>query len=153
MERPLRTCVVGVITDANGKLLVGERANLNDCWQFPQGGVEPGESLIDALYRELGEEIGCSDIEVIKTGDRVIDYLFPADLQSRITKHYSGQSQTWYLARLVAGASPDLAKSDGEFQKLAWMSIPEVLAIIIDWKRPAYIEGLQLLGLISGEQN
>jgi putative (di)nucleoside polyphosphate hydrolase len=143
----LRKCVVGVIANGDGTYLVGERAGLPGTWQFPQGGIEVGESPQQALGRELMEEIGCGEVEIIRSSKTPVDYIFPPDLRSRITKTYAGQSQTWFLVRFKAGAVPDLAKSDGEFQQLTWLKLSDIVSGIVDWKRVAYIDGLTQLGV------
>lgn len=53
-----RPNVAGILRDRNGKILVGERLKTRGAWQFPQGGVDEGESPREALHRELEEEIG-----------------------------------------------------------------------------------------------
>jgi 8-oxo-dGTP diphosphatase len=55
--------VVAALITRNSKLLVCQRKR-NDThplqWEFPGGKVEPGESLAEALTRELREELGVS---------------------------------------------------------------------------------------------
>ena len=49
---------VGIIlANAENKLLLGGRAGSRG-WQFPQGGMLEGEDPVDAMFRELREEIG-----------------------------------------------------------------------------------------------
>jgi 8-oxo-dGTP pyrophosphatase MutT (NUDIX family) len=47
-----------VIANDDGRLLWARRVGGRDAWQFPQGGIQEGESAEDALYRELLEEGG-----------------------------------------------------------------------------------------------
>jgi ADP-ribose pyrophosphatase YjhB (NUDIX family) len=54
--------VTAVITDESGALLLIHRTD-NDLWALPGGGVDPGESVSDAVVREVQEETGL-DIEV-----------------------------------------------------------------------------------------
>jgi 8-oxo-dGTP pyrophosphatase MutT (NUDIX family) len=58
---PMRTIVNGLLV-RDGTLLMMKRAPHRraypDCWSFPGGHVEAGESDVDALKRELAEEIG-----------------------------------------------------------------------------------------------
>ena len=48
-----RPNVAAIMQRTDGKILVAERADVQDAWQFPQGGVDPGEDLLAALYREV----------------------------------------------------------------------------------------------------
>ena len=57
----LITVAVGILTDDEGRVLVTRRAasaHQGGLWEFPGGKVESGESVIDALARELKEELG-----------------------------------------------------------------------------------------------
>ena len=52
---------VGVLVDNEGRVLVSKRAadaHQGGLWEFPGGKVEAAESVVDALRRELGEELG-----------------------------------------------------------------------------------------------
>ena len=50
---------------AETKLFIGLRSDMKDVWQFPQGGIDEDESPKDALFRELDEEIGTDNIEIV----------------------------------------------------------------------------------------
>jgi 8-oxo-dGTP diphosphatase len=57
----VRVEVVAAIVRRNGKILITRRldhAHLGGLWEFPGGKVEPGESLEEALLREIREELG-----------------------------------------------------------------------------------------------
>lgn len=56
-----KTVVGAVITDADGKVLLLHRPAddyLGGLWELPSGGVDDGETLIEALRREVAEETG-----------------------------------------------------------------------------------------------
>ena len=55
--------------DKNSGFLTGG-GQLKWNWQFPQGGVNEGESEEEALFRELKEEIGTRDVEIIRSEER-----------------------------------------------------------------------------------
>ncbi len=54
----LRWGIIAVIIDESGKVLLFERSDRLDSWQFPQGGIKSGETPEQALFRELEEEVG-----------------------------------------------------------------------------------------------
>lgn len=147
MGKPYRRCVVAVVTDEKGRFLVGERARQPGAWQFPQGGVEAKETLREGLLRELEEEVGCGAVEILREGNADVAYDFPPDLDVPIAAHFRGQTQRWFLVRFAPGKGPQLEKSDGEFQAVQWITLDEVMPLIVPFKREAYREGLKSLGL------
>ena len=62
--------------DKNSGFLTGG-GQLKWNWQFPQGGVNAGESEEEALFRELKEEIGTGDVKIIRVGEKRIRYHYP----------------------------------------------------------------------------
>lgn len=83
-----KTVVGAVIADPNGHVLLLRRTAddyLGGLWELPSGGVDPGESLIEALRREVAEETGL-------TVAAVVDYLCHFDYRSgsgRTTRQYN----------------------------------------------------------------
>jgi putative (di)nucleoside polyphosphate hydrolase len=132
-----RSNVAALMIDANGNLLICERSNLPGAWQFPQGGVDPGEQIEQALYREIREEIGLSkehyDILRRKDGYR---YLYPEDVRSKkIQKHGNhGQEQTYFLCKLKPNAPEiNVNQSPREFRSYRWIQPNE---FDLDWLPP-----------------
>ena len=63
MREISREIVCAVIRSGDGKILLGQKAKgggavYSDCWHIPGGGVEAGETHLQALTRELSEEVG-----------------------------------------------------------------------------------------------
>src|SRR5580700_4067658 len=69
--------VRGLVVDADRKVLLVSHTYVAG-WQFPGGGVEPGETLVEALARELIEE---ANIEIL--GPPVLHGIFYAATESR----------------------------------------------------------------------
>jgi len=96
---------VGImLTNECGQLLWARRIGGRNGWQFPQGGINTGESAEDALYRELHEEIGLRPRSVKELG-RTRGWL-----RYRLPKRYIrqgqspvsiGQKQKWFLLQLL----------------------------------------------------
>jgi putative (di)nucleoside polyphosphate hydrolase len=145
MSLEYRSCVVGVFVNEKNQVLAGERADAPGAWQLPQGGVDPGESVLQAIYREMKEELGCDAFEVVDQGSREIKYRFPEGLKAKVAKRYCGQSTTWFKLKFKKGAAPDLAKADGELKSTKWVDAAELSSGIIEWKRTAYLEGFRAL--------
>jgi len=114
-----RQNVAALIVNTKGRLLICERKGQDGAWQFPQGGVDTGESHEDALRREVWEEVGYRPEHysvVEKRGG--YRYLYP----DYSKKKYDGQDQTYYLLRLHQYApEPDLMKKNEEFQAYSWI--------------------------------
>ena len=84
---PLRTGVGVIVINKDNKVFVGKRKdNPVDKWQMPQGGVDKGEELVDAMRRELKEETSIKNIEIIKEIDGWLDYELPKNLLGKIWK-------------------------------------------------------------------
>ena len=152
MNLEMRLGVVGVFQNDEGLVLVGERRREMNSWQFPQGGVDAGETADQAVNREMREELGCDKFEIVKKSENMISYDFPTDLNSRIAKQFRGQSQYWYLLNFKDGDGPDLSKADHEFRAFRWLSVESAVKSVIPWKREAYIKGLKILGLLNEER-
>src|SRR5579872_5536672 len=94
---------VGIIlmNDA-GEVFLGRRTGGRG-WQFPQGGVRRGETLEQALFRELHEEIGLSqaDVQLLGQSQRWLRYRLPPRYVRRNQQPVCiGQKQRWFLMRL-----------------------------------------------------
>ena len=59
------------------EIFIASRIDISNAWQFPQGGIDDGESIKEALFRELEEEIGTRDVEIIEEYPTWVSYEFP----------------------------------------------------------------------------
>ncbi|MFK7849769.1 MAG: RNA pyrophosphohydrolase [Akkermansiaceae bacterium] len=132
-----RPNVAALLLNERGKLLICERKTIPGAWQFPQGGVDAGESHKEALFREIREEIGLDKkhYKIIKSKDGY-RYLYPPDTQrKKLRKHGNhGQEQTYYLCELNPNAPEiDVDQSPQEFRDYRWIK-PEKFEL--NWLPP-----------------
>ena len=124
---------------ATGKIFIGERVDHKGSWQFPQGGVDRGEDLISALYREVEEEIGVNrslyTLMACRTDYR---YKFP---KGKLKKgKYCGQVQTYFLCDYHGtDENINLLAHVQEFSRFVWIDPAEFsLAWVPRFKRPVF---------------
>lgn len=143
-----RPNVALLLVDSQDRLLICERIGVAGSWQFPQGGVDKGEELDEALRREVEEEVGLSpeayDVLRSKGGYR---YVFPPEVRKwkkSKKRNYEGQEQTYYLCRLREGAPAiNIEQEPREFQDYRWIEPKEFdLEWLPEWKREVYREVL-----------
>jgi putative (di)nucleoside polyphosphate hydrolase len=116
-----RPNVAAILRNSAGQIFIAERLHVKDSWQFPQGGVDEGEDLVKALFRELQEEIGVQpeQLEILRRRE---GYRY-AFAKNRL-KHgiYGGQEQTYFECRYL-GCDGDirLDATDQEFSRWRWI--------------------------------
>jgi putative (di)nucleoside polyphosphate hydrolase len=143
---------VGIILMHQDQVFLGRRTGGRG-WQFPQGGVRRGESLEQALYRELEEEIGVDQagVDLVGHTERWLRYRLPARYVRRNQQPVCiGQKQRWFLLRLKSeDVRFDFGRtSDPEFDQSRWVSYWEPVKEVIYFKRPVYARALtELAGL------
>ena len=138
-----------VIANGRNEVFWGKRVG-EHAWQFPQGGIQAGESPEDAMYRELTEEVGLESAHVKILG-RTRDWLrydVPRHWVRRDARSlYRGQKQIWFLLRLT-GRDCDvcLRRSEKpEFDAWRWTPYWVPLETVVDFKRDVYQSALSEL--------
>lgn len=139
LSETFRASVGIVVHDGRDRVLVLERSGRPGSWQFPQGGIEPGEDRRDAAWRELGEETGFTEanLRFERELGRWLTYEIPDGL--RAAKTGLGQTQWWFLASLTGDGRPPPLPT-GEFCRTEWVSWAEAIDRIVEFKRPVYVE-------------
>lgn len=140
-----RPNVAALVVNPAGNLLICERATIRGAWQFPQGGVDEGETPEQALFREVREEIGLQKSHYEVAGRRDgYRYLYPTHARAKkVKKHGShGQEQTYFLCELKPGAPPvNVKQKHPEFRAYRWiLPIEFDLDWLPDFKRDVYRE-------------
>lgn len=113
-------------------------------WQMPQGGIDRGESPVEAARRELAEEVGTSKALLLRESRNWITYDVPADQQPAHWKgRWRGQTQKWFALAFTGRDSEidlDAARDPHgpEFDAWKWVTSREMLELIVPFKRAVY---------------
>ena len=143
-----RAGATAVVCNSQGEILLCQRSKPKDgnrLWQFPQGGIQAGETPRQGLLRELTEETGLADSEVkiIARLDRWLHYDLPQQFRSGSEKDMKGQYQAWFLLSAVQEVKIDLAQaSDQEFKDWMWAQPADAIELVIEFKRSSYAQAL-----------
>jgi len=138
-----------IVANASGEVLWARRVG-QDAWQFPQGGIKAHESPEDALYRELGEELGLGPdhVEVVGCTRGWLRYTLPRRFVRRNARQVCiGQKQVWFLLRLL-GDECDVrldASGEPEFDYWKWVSYWRPAREVVYFKRQVYRRALKEL--------
>jgi len=115
-----RENVAAILRNPGGKILVCERVGVRGAWQFPQGGIDAGETPEQALVRELWEEIGveAGDFSIVKKRGPY-HYLYG---KSRIKRGFHGKVQQYFLCDFTGPDSRIRVDTEHpEFQAFRWI--------------------------------
>ncbi len=141
---------VGIIlVNESGRVFWGKRQG-HDAWQFPQGGLGAGETAVEAMIRELREEVGLEreDIEILGVTKRWLKYKLPKQyLRHGTDPLVIGQKQKWYLLKLISSEQKvrlDLSDSP-EFDSWRWIDYQEPESQVIFFKKQVYAQALKEL--------
>ena len=140
-----RPNVAAVIFNSKGQLLHCRRSNTKQTiWQFPQGGVEAGETIEQSLYRELSEETNLqrSDVKQIHSIPEWLYYRSPRRFLQKGTKQFVGQKQRWFLLQLTS-KNPHIYSPEQELCAFSWVSYHYPLHTVADFKFKIYSRVLQ----------
>ncbi len=136
-----------VIVDHDGQVLAFRRTGTTDAWQYPQGGIDDGESALEAMWRELGEETGLTDkhVELVAELPEWIGYEIPEQFRTAKTKKKMsrGQVQRWFYVRLLDGQANEIASvldalPPEEFDGWKWTDPAALAAETIEFRQPIY---------------
>ena len=132
-----------VICNRKGQVLWARRIRQNS-WQFPQGGVDYGESPEDAMYRELYEELGLerNDVRLLASTKFWLKYRLPKRVvRWNETPVCVGQKQKWYLLTLSKDKSNHIEfarRGHPEFDDWRWVSYWYPVRQVVAFKRDVY---------------
>jgi len=148
---PMRSGVGIVVLNKKNQVFVGKRKdNPIDKWQMPQGGVDEGESYINAMKRELFEETSIKNIQILKEIDRIYEYELPDNLVGIIWKgKYRGQKQKWFITKFLGNDSEiNLNTKYPEFIDWKWIEPKLLPEVIVKFKEDLYLNLLKEINLV-----
>ncbi|MGB1189452.1 MAG: RNA pyrophosphohydrolase [Pseudomonadales bacterium] len=147
-EHGFRPNVCIVIANSEGQVFWGKRRQQAG-WQFPQGGIEPRESLEVALFRELEEETGLlkSEVELVATTKGWYRYRLPRHMLKHNTSAFVGQKQKYCLLKILDDQHRFVLDRDRrpEFDDWAWVPYWYPVGQVWAPKRDAYRRALKEL--------
>lgn len=146
-DLPYRRNVGAVLFNADGLVLVAHRIGLpmrdgpDGGWQLPQGGIDDGEDPQAAVLRELEEEIGTANAEILAEHPGWLTYDLPPRLLGVAWGgRFRGQMQRWFALRFL-GQDSDVrldAHHEQEFDAWRWIKLADLPDLAVRFKRPIY---------------
>ena len=146
-DLPFYRPAVGImLLNPAGLAFIGRRIDMPAglaAWQMPQGGIDPGETPRQAALRELKEEVGTDEAEILAESAGWLHYDVPEDLWMQFGGmwggRYRGQRQKWFLMRFTGeDRDIDLATEHPEFDAWEWVEPERLPELIVPFKRQLY---------------
>ena len=140
-RRPYRPCVGIFLLNNDGLVFAGRRIDSRaEAWQMPQGGIDAGESPLQACMREMREEIGTNTAELLSQHNDWLYYDIPLPLADRLWQgRYKGQKQKWMALRFTGDDSDiNIATEEPEFCEWKWLSPHDLVDLAEPFKRDVY---------------
>ena len=145
-DKSYRKNVGLIVLNSRNQLLISQRKD-QKTWQFPQGGIDAGESPKVAARRELFEEVGIgkNDVSIIKESEHWYPYDLPQKYQNRSDsmKKFKGQTQKWFMLKANIEFEINLLNQmPQEFVAYQWVSFWYPLSHIVSFKKDVYLSVL-----------
>ncbi len=146
---PYRACVGVMLINAKGLVWIGRRipkweGDTGDhMWQMPQGGIDKDETAEQAALRELLEETGTSNAEIVSQTEDWLTYELPPEAIGEALKgRFRGQKQLWFAMRFNGSdADFDIEHGHGEkleFDAWRWEHMDRLPDLVVPFKRQVY---------------
>ena len=130
-----------MLLNTEGKVFTARRIDTrSEAWQMPQGGIDEGETPVQAALRELMEEIGTNKAEVIAESRDWYSYDLPEHLMAELWNgKFCGQKQKWFALRFTGtDADINIETEHPEFLEWKWEEIDKLPDMIVPFKRELY---------------
>lgn len=139
-----RPCVGVCLFNKSGRVWLGRRYGETGkfSWQFPQGGLDDGESPEFGALRELWEETGITIAHLTPLG-HIRDWLyydFPPGMDKKKRRMFNGQRQLWFAYRFNGSDKHVDLTSHGtqEFSEWKWAKFAKTPKTVVPFKRDVY---------------
>lgn len=145
-DLPYRPCAGLCVINREGRVFIGRRLDgpehidATHVWQMPQGGIDKGETPVEAAWREMHEEIGTAKAKLLAESRGWHHYDLPADLIPRLWGgRFRGQEQKWFAFRFTGVDDDiDIATKSPEFSAWKWAALAQLPDLIVPFKRQLY---------------
>jgi putative (di)nucleoside polyphosphate hydrolase len=130
-----------MLLNPNGAVFVGRRIDqMVEGWQLPQGGIDEGETPVEAAFRELKEEIGTRNAAFLREHNDWLAYDLPGRLLGvALHGRYRGQRQKWLAMRFLGDDSEiNVRTPEPEFSEWRWLDIEALPKLVVPFKRDTY---------------
>lgn len=146
-DRPYRPGVGLMLLNGEGRIFAGQRIDqVAEAWQMPQGGIDAGETALEAALRECAEEIGTARVDVVAESAVWRRYDLPEAIADKVWQgRWRGQQQKWFALRFL-GEDHEIRVAEvaePEFDAWRWVRSDELLRLIVPFKRALYREVLE----------
>lgn len=125
-----------IIARKDSKYLLVKKPRDKHAWQFPQGGMEAGESFQEAALREFREEIGTDKISIIGSERTIHHYDWHEKIKDERLRLFRGQEVHLFLADFL-GEDSDISLDKNELAEWRWVSTDELSELI---ESPEYLK-------------
>ena len=141
LKRTYRSCVGLMVFNKIGQVFCGQRLdNKAEAWQLPQGGIDEGETPIEAGFRELKEETSIVNVEFVSEYPEWLNYDIPLPLANALWEgKFRGQTQRWLLFSFTGIDNEiNINTSHPEFKNWEWINPTQLPLKAISFKQEIY---------------
>ena len=141
MDQPThpRPSAGGVIVNAEGKILLVQQHN--NSWSFPKGGVNGGESELDAALREIKEETGLTELVYVGPLGSYERYSIGKDGLGE-TVEWGSRKRTFFLFTTTEPVGSSFTDPDGEVTEVRWVTPDGALALLSHPKDKEFLQSV-----------